>query len=50
MTQLRRPVAALLSWVWPTLPAASTTKNHLYPKLQALWDSGRAPPELSLHA
>ncbi|CAK0746028.1 hypothetical protein CVIRNUC_001662 [Coccomyxa viridis] len=33
-----RPLAALLSWFWPTLPAASTTKNHLYPELQALWD------------
>ena len=35
-----RPLAALLSWIWPTLPAASTTKNHLYPELQALWDQG----------
>ena len=35
-----RPLAALLSWIWPTLPAASTTRNHLYPELQALWDQG----------
>ncbi|KAK9908837.1 hypothetical protein WJX75_003567 [Coccomyxa subellipsoidea] len=34
-----RPLAALLSRVWPTLPAASTTRNHLYPELQSLWDA-----------
>ncbi|CAL5219173.1 g957 [Coccomyxa viridis] len=33
-----RPLAALLSYVWPTLPAASTTKNDQHPELQALWD------------
>jgi hypothetical protein len=37
---LRRPLAAILSWLWPSLPAASTTKNDMYPDLQALWDSG----------
>ena len=35
-----RPLAALLSYVWPTLPAASTTKNDQHPELQALWDEG----------
>ncbi|EIE25551.1 alpha/beta-hydrolase [Coccomyxa subellipsoidea C-169] len=34
-----RPLAALLSRIWPTLPAASTTRNHLYPELQSLWDA-----------
>ena len=40
MCAMDRPLAALLSWIWPTLPAASTTRNHLYPELQALWDQG----------
>ena len=43
MCPMYRPLAALLSWFWPTLPAASTTKNHLYPELQALWDQGTVP-------
>ena len=37
---LHRPLASVLSRVAPSLPAASTTKNDLYPELQALWDSG----------
>ena len=40
---LRRPLASVLSRVAPSLPAASTTKNDLYPDLQALWDCGQHP-------
>lgn len=38
-----RPVAGLLSWLAPTLAVAATTRNTLYPHLQAIWDKGEPP-------
>ncbi|KAK9846479.1 hypothetical protein WJX81_004951 [Elliptochloris bilobata] len=33
-----RPLAGLISWLAPTLMVVATTRNTLYPHLQAIWD------------
>ena len=38
-----RPLAGLISWLVPTAPIAATTRNTLYPHLQARACVGPAP-------